>query len=380
LFREQVDWHSGREFIKIRNSGQLADILKPRRRSLRQQCLLSLIRPIMPTQIVLCYPVEPKHIAQIAAIVPEAEIIDASQEQIGKELFRADIFCGHAKVPVDWDGVVRQGRLRWIQSSAAGMDHCLVPSVIQSDIVVTSASGVLADQVAEHTIALTTAWTRSIPTFLRAQPKREFIRRPTRDLTRSTVGIVGLGGNGRRLAEVLSVFETRILATDLYPIDKPACVEALWPADRLDELLPLVDFLILCLPLNDSTRGLFNASMLAKMKPSALLVNVARGALVVTPDLVAALDRKQIAGAVMDVTDPEPLPPESRLWDVPNVIITPHVGGQSSWRIDNMTHLFCRNLRRWKAGLPLVNYLSDKQLGFPIRGGGYPLWGEACEP
>ena len=93
------------------------------------------------------------------------------------------------------------------------------------------------------------------------------------------------------------------------------------------------------------------------MKPGALLVNVARGPLVVTDDLVAALERGRIAGAVMDVTEPEPLPPESRLWDLPNVIITPHVGGQSSWRIDNMTHLFCRNLRRWQAGLPLVNYL-----------------------
>jgi phosphoglycerate dehydrogenase-like enzyme len=335
---------------------------------------------MMPTRIVLCYPVEPKHIAQIAAIMPQADVVDASQEQIAEELFRADIFCGHAKVPVDWDGVVRQGRLRWIQSSAAGMDHCLVPSVIESDIVVTSASGVLADQVAEHTIALTTAWTRSLPAFLRAQQKKEFIRRPTCDLTRSTVGIVGLGGNGRRLAEVLSAFETRILATDLFPIDKPACVEALWPADRLDDLLPMADFLILCLPLNDSTRGLLNAAMLAKMKRTALLVNMARGPLVVTADLIAALERGQIAGTVMDVTDPEPLPPESRLWDMPNVIITPHVGGQSSWRIDNMTHLFCRNLRRWQAGLPLVNYLSDKQLGFPIRGGGYPLWGEPCEP
>jgi len=87
----------------------------------------------------------------------------------------ADIFCGHAKVPVPWDEVVRGGRLRWIQSSAAGLDHCLVPSVIASDIIVTSASGVLADQVAEHTIALVTALTRSLPVFFRAQQQREFI-------------------------------------------------------------------------------------------------------------------------------------------------------------------------------------------------------------
>jgi D-3-phosphoglycerate dehydrogenase len=138
----------------------------------------------------------------------------------------------------------------------------------------------------------------------------------------------------------------------------------------------MVDFLVLCLPLNDSTRRIIHRERLARMKPHALLVNVARGPLVVTADLEEAIERRQIAGAVMDVTDPEPLPLESRLWDFPNVIITPHVGGQSAWRIDNMTRMFCQNLGRWQAGLPLINFLSDKRLGFPIRGGGSPLWGD----
>jgi D-3-phosphoglycerate dehydrogenase len=129
-----------------------------------------------PMRIVLCYPVEPKHIRQIAAVMPDAEIVDAGQERIAEALFSADIFCGHAKVPVDWDGVVRHGRLRWIQSSAAGTDHCLVPSVIASEIVVTSASGVLADQVAEHTIALLTAWYRRLPAFFRQQQQHDFTR------------------------------------------------------------------------------------------------------------------------------------------------------------------------------------------------------------
>jgi len=327
-------------------------------------------------RIVLCYVTKPGHLKQIAAVAPEAEIVDASQERIAAEIFTADVFCGHAKVHVDWDGVVRQGRLRWIQSSAAGMDHCLVPSVIASDITVTSASGALADQVAEHTIALITAWTRSLPTFFRAQQTKEFIRRPTRDLTRSTVGIVGLGGVGRRLARTLSAFDTRILAVDLFPLDKPDCVEALWPAERLFDLLPLVDFLVLCVPLTPVTRRMIDAAALARMKPGAVLVNVARGPLVVEDDLVAALESGRLAGAVMDVTDPEPLPPSSKLWDLPQVIITPHVGGQAAWRNDKITDLFCRNLVRWKQGKPLINFLADKQLGFPVRGGGYPLWGE----
>ena len=330
----------------------------------------------MSTRIVLCYPVEQKHIGQIAAAMPEAEVVDAGQDRIGEEIFNADIFCGHAKVPVDWDEVVRRGRLKWIQSSAAGMDHCLVPSVIESSIDVTSASGVLSDQVAEHTIALVTGWCRGLPTFFRAQAKREFIRRPTRDLTRSTVGIVGLGGVGRRLTQLLRPFETRILATDMFPVDKPETVDELWAAERLDDLLPVADFLVLCLPLNESTRGMIDAAVISKMKPGALLANVARGPLVVTDDMVAALESGHLAGAVMDVTDPEPLPADSRLWDMPNVIITPHVGGQSSWRIDNMTDMFCQNLQRHRVGLPLINYLTDKQLGFPIRGGDYPLWVE----
>jgi len=328
-------------------------------------------------RIVLCYVTKPRHLEQITTVMPEAEIVDASQQQIATEIFSADIFCGHAKVPVDWDGVVRQGRLQWIQSSAAGMDHCLVPSVIESEILVTSASGALADQVAEHAIALMTAWTRSLPTFFRAQQKKEFIRRPTRDLTRSTVGIAGLGGVGRRLSRLLRAFETRILAVDMFPVDKPDWVESLWPAQRLDDLLPLIDFLVLSVPLNSTTQGMIDAAMMKKMQPGAVLVNVARGPLVVERDLVAALESGHLAGAVMDVTEQEPLPASSKLWDFPQVIITPHVGGQAAWRNDKITDLFCRNLVRWKQAAPLINFLADKRLGFPVRGGGYPLWGDA---
>ncbi len=164
---------------------------------------------------------------------------------------------------------------------------------------------------------------------LSRQQQKEFIRRPTRDLTRSTVGIVGLGGVGRRLARLLSAFETRILAVDMFPVDKPDWVESLWPAQRLDEMLPLVDFLVLSVPLNRTTRGMIDAAALEKMKPGAVLVNVARGPLVVESDLVAALESGHLAGAVMDVTEQEPLPASSKLWDLPQVIITPHVGGQA---------------------------------------------------
>ena len=316
-------------------------------------------------RIVLCYPVEARHVRQIQAAAPQAEIVDAGQQRIPEAILEADVFCGHAKErPVPWDEVVRRGRLRWIQSSAAGLDHCLTPEVIASDIVVTSASGVLADQVAEQTMALLTGLLRDLPTFFRAQQRREFIRRPTRDLTGATIGIIGFGGNGRRLAEVLRPFKGRIIATDMFPIDRPSTVDELWHADRNEELLPLVDVLILAAPLTPVTRGMLDARTLALLRPDAVIVNVARGKLIVERDLVAALAAKRLSGFAADVTEIEPLAADSPLWEMPNVIITPHVGGQSRRRIDDMTDFFCENLRRRAQGAPLSN-LVDKRLGYP---------------
>src|SRR5262249_1074038 len=163
---------------------------------------------------------EARHVARIQSAWPEAEIVDAGQDHVAAELPEADIFCGHAKVPVPWDETVARGRLKWIQSSAAGLDHCLVPSVVASEITspaaseipVTSPSGVLAKQVADHTMALLTGMLRNLPEFFRAQQRREFTRLPTRDLHGARIGLVGLGGNGRRLARVLKPFETTIIA------------------------------------------------------------------------------------------------------------------------------------------------------------------------
>jgi len=315
-------------------------------------------------RIVLCYPVEPRHVAQIQAAVPAAELVDAGQERVAAELPHADIFCGHPKVPVPWDEVVAAGRLRWLQSSAAGLDHCLVPPVVESSIVVTSASGVLGDQVAEHGLALALACTRRIPLFLEQQARREFVRRPTRDLTHATVGIVGLGGVGRRLVEVLTPFRVRILATDYFPVRKPAAVERLGPPESLPELLSEVDVLFLCAPLTPLTKGLIDAAALARMKPGSILVNMARGRLVDEAALAAALASGHLDSAALDVTPEEPPAAASPLWRAPRLVITPHVAGQSARRIDAMTDFFCDNLGRFLAGRPLRN-LVDKRLGFP---------------
>jgi D-3-phosphoglycerate dehydrogenase len=263
--------------------------------------------------------------------------------------------------------VVAAGRLRWIQSSAAGLDHCLVPAVVASSIVVTSASGVLADQVAEHALGLAIACTRRLPLFLGQQARREFVRRPTRDLTGATVGIVGLGGVGRRLVEVLAPFRPRILATDWFPVNQPAAVARLGGPDTLPDLLREVDILFLCAPLTPQTRGMIDATALATLRPGSILVNVARGPLVDDVALAAALHSGHLDSAALDVTPTEPPPADSPLWSAPRLILTPHVAGQSARRIDAMTDFFCDNLERYADGRPLRN-LVDKRLGFPEPG------------
>ena len=178
------------------------------------------------------------------------------------------------------------------------------------------------------------------------------------------MGIVGLGGVGRRLAEVLAPFRVRILATDWFPVRKPPGVEFLGPPDALPEVLAAADILFLCAPLTSHTRGMIDADALARMKPGAILVNVARGPLVDEAALAAALESGRLDSAALDVTPEEPPAADSPLWRAPRLIITPHVAGQSGRRIDAMTDFFCDNLRRYLRGEDLRN-LVDKRLGFP---------------
>ena len=315
-------------------------------------------------QLVVCYPTEPRHLDLIQQAAPGYSIIEASQDSIPERIFDADIFVGHAKVPVDWDSVVRQGRLKFIQSSAAGLDPCLAPSVIDSPIVVCSASGLFADQVAEQTLALLLGLLRRIPAFYRQQQQHEFIRRPTDDLHGKRVGIVGLGGNGRRLAEILAPFRVTIHATDYFPEHKPDAVEQLLPHTHLPELAQWAQILILCLPLNASTKGIIGRNVFDRMPDSSYLINVARGQCVVEKDLIAALNSRRLAGAGLDVTAVEPLPTQSPLYEHPDVLITPHVGAQSAPRYDDSTSLICENLKRYLSGSQLYN-IVDKSLGFP---------------
>jgi len=315
-------------------------------------------------QLVVCYPVEDRHLQAIQQAAPEYRLLVADQQTIPELIHQADLFVGHAKVPVDWEWVAKSGRLKFIQSSAAGLDHCLAPSIIDSPVVVCSASGLFADQVAEQTLALLLGLLRGIPIFYRQQQKHEFVRRPTADLHHKRIGIVGLGGNGRRLAQILEPFRVSIRATDYFPEHKPPQVEELLPHTQLLNLAAWSEILILTLPLNASTRGIINRGVFDAMPKGSYLINVARGQCVNEQDLIDSLESGRLAGAGLDVTAVEPLPAESRLYDQPNVLITPHVGAQSGPRYDDSTRLICENLKRYLAEQPLFN-IVDKSLGFP---------------
>ena len=321
-------------------------------------------------KLLLCYPVDENQIQQIRRAVPDWEVITSDQETAANLLPDCDVFCGHVRKLIDWQPVVDAGRLRWIQSSAAGLDHCLVPSVIKSEIQVSSCSGVFRDSVAEQTMALLYGMLRSLPAFFRAQQKHEYIRRPTHDLHGSVAGIVGFGGNGQRICDLLRPVVSRIIATDKYPdlwsetadITMP---DELLPADQLPYLLSQCNVVITTLPLDQSTLRIFGKKEFESMPSGSWFVNVGRGGLVDEDAMLASLSSGQLAGAGIDVTFTEPLPADSPLWDHPNVIITPHVGAQSARRNQLVTDLLCQNLKRYLEGEPLYN-LVDKEVGIPV--------------
>ena len=322
--------------------------------------------------IVTCFPLIDAQVNQIRAVAgSDYDVVASSQEDIHERIYDADIFCGHVKTkkPMDWQSVVDAGRLKWIQSSAAGLDHCLAPAVIDSSIVVSGCSALFANQVAETSMALLMGLIRRLPVFFQAQQDREYVRRPTDDLYGKTVGIVGFGGNGYRIAKTLRPMVDDIIATDLFPeaehhaVDE-GIVKKILPADQLEELMETCDVTISTLPLSEANEKLIGDVQFRLCKPGAYFISVGRGSVVDQNALIAHLKTGSLAGAGLDVADPEPIEPDSPLWDMNNVIITPHIGAQSAWRVPKTVDFFCENLNRYRAGKVLMNDV-DKKLGFP---------------
>lgn len=255
--------------------------------------------------------------------------------------------------------------LKWVQVLGAGVDAILFPEFVESSVILTSGKGWVGPHLAEQAFALLLALTRGIATSIRAKSwdVKWDVRNAAWELTGKTIGIVGFGGTGRDVAVRAAAFGMRSIAIDPEDVEVPDCMEGVWPMERFYDLLSESDVVCICAPLTPKTQGMFNRSAFQKMRRHALLINVTRGNIMDEDALVEALSDGTICGAGLDVTPQEPLPDEHPLWNMSNVVITPHVAGASPHRIERGVDLFCENLKRFLNDEPMLA-LINKQKGY----------------
>ena len=237
------------------------------------------------------------------------------------------------------------------------------PEAVARPFVLTNVSGVHAVPISEHIIMLVLALARQLPHAVRAQDRHEW-RRPGRDAVVEVAGktmvLVGVGAIGERTARLASCFDMRVLGVRRDPSRAAPGVEQMFGPDCLDELLPQADFLVLTAPLTPETRGMIGARQLALMKKSAFAINIGRGGTIDESALVRALETGMIAGAGLDVFSTEPLPADSPLWALPDVIVTAHYSGESPAYYERAFSIFLDNLQRYVNGEPLRNVVDKK--------------------
>lgn len=254
--------------------------------------------------------------------------------------------------------------LRWVQSGGAGVERFLTSDFIASPIILTNAAGVYAIPIADHVMAFVLHFSRGFGRLLRSQLEHRWGEEVEPDeLTGKTLGIVGLGGIGAEVARRAKGFGMRVIAVRRRPERPSRFADEVRGPDALPWLLAESDYAALCSALTPATRHLIGEEELSRMKPTAYITNIGRGGLIDEPALIAALQAARIAGAGLDVFATEPLPADSPLWDMPNVLITPHTSGSSPRSHDRLMELFCENVRRYLAGERLLNVV-DKKAGY----------------
>ncbi|WP_121709407.1 D-2-hydroxyacid dehydrogenase [Streptomyces sp. E5N91] len=308
-----------------------------------------------PTLLVLDAEPPPR----LGRLTGRARIEHAGAATLAERLPHADVllvwdFASHA-VREAWPG--GGPRPRWVHTASAGVDHLMCPELAESDTVVTNARGVFDRPIAEYVAALVLAMAKDLPTTLRLQGERTWRHRESTRVAGTRACVVGSGPIGRAIASTLEALGiTTALA------GRTARPGVHGPED-LDRLLAGADWVVAAAPLTDDTRGMFDARRFALLRPSARFVNVGRGQLVVEDDLVEALTARRIAGAALDVLSHEPLSPDSALWEVPGLIVSPHMSGDTiGWR-DELGAQFVELFESWAAGGPLANVV-DKKRGY----------------
>lgn len=305
-------------------------------------------------------PVRPHHLERLLQIAPGCEIVlTDSPETLADRGAEADaLFLWPTMSPGLIDYIRRNASLRWLHLFTTGID-----SLTESEAGripgyrLSSTKGIHGYPISDHILALIYAFLRQLPGSSRAQREHRWaygsLSVNCREIAGHTAGIVGVGNIGLETARKCKLLGMKVLGAKRNPIVSE-WLDACYPISQLDELLKLSDFVILCLPLSAESRGLIGSHELAVMKKSAILINIARGGVVDQDALHEALTTGRVAGAALDVTSPEPLPADSPLWDLPQVIITPHISAQSPQYMDRAIEVTAENLRRFLADEPLL--------------------------
>jgi len=300
---------------------------------------------------------------------PQVEVVQlADYDHIEQQIRDAEIVVAWSLRP---EQIQHAAQLRWIHSPAAAVHQLMYPALVESDIVVTNAREVHGPVVAEHVIALLLALAKKLPQAFRLQPQhvwgQEILwnQRPrVREIAGATLGLVGVGSIGRQVAKRAAALGMRVMAVREHPEKgSPEGVEQVFGPDQLDEFLGRPDYVVLAAPVTASTTSLMNAERIGRMKPEACLINVGRGPLVDEAALADALRQRRLGGAALDVFPKEPLPADSPLWDVENLLITPHTAALTEQLWPRHYALIRENLRRYLAHEPLLA-LVDKGKGY----------------
>ena len=261
--------------------------------------------------------------------------------------------------------ITRAPKLKWVQTMSAGVNRYLDDDMVNSPVVLTGVSGIHATPIGEFVLCLMLMFVKQFPLLFQLKQEKRWNRFSPGILRSKTVGIVGLGSIGREVARLAKTCGMRVLATrrSAKQVGRARYIDIIFPLDQLRRLLGESDFVVLALPLTQETTRLIGEEELRAMKPTACLINIARGPIVDEEALLRALDEHWIAGAGLDVFATEPLPQDSRLWELPNVILSPHISGGMEDYFEIATEFFSENLRRYLDGRKLISVI-DKQRGY----------------
>ncbi len=331
-------------------------------------------------KLVIHPPVEPQRLARITEAAGGMAVVNAADEaEALRHLPDADAFFGKITPPL----LAAAKRLRWVQSPTASLEHYLFPELAAHPCVLTNMRGLFSDVIADQVFGYVLCFARNLHTYIRQQTQARWapvggeaervafstgpgvvnaIDRAHRHLADLTLGVVGLGSIGGEVARRGLAFGMRVLAVDPVRTEAPAGVGALWPVERLPDLLAASDFVVIAAPHTPRTAKMFRREQFRQMKPSAYLINIGRGAIVDLADLTAALRAGEITGAALDVFETEPLPADHPLWGLGDkVILTPHVAGYSPRIAERHLALLLENVRRFVRGEPLKNVVNKDE-------------------